>query len=209
MKLHLYLPLIVILFVLQACSGSLAADPAPTSESNGLIPPLISDEPYDPSLAGAAGAASDNAAVPALCSGAEDSSAASFGTEVIRLVNIERAKKAGLRALTGQAQLTQAAQTHSIDMGCEFFMSHTGSDGSSPLDRILRFGYPYSWWGENVAAGYPTPADVMAAWMNSKPHRDNILNPNFTEIGIGYIYNPGDTEMGYSHYWTMALGRPQ
>jgi uncharacterized protein YkwD len=111
--------------------------------------------------------------------------------------------------VTARTELTQAAQTHAIDMGCNLFMSHTGSDGSSALDRIIRFGYPYNWWGENVAAGWSTPAAVMTAWMNSQPHRDNILNPNFTEIGIGYVYNSRDNTNSWYHYWSMSLGRPQ
>lgn len=208
MKRYLYFLLVVALFALQACSSGSGANPTTSSGNNGIAPPLISNEPYDPSLAGAAGAAPGSANVPALCNGAQDTNAASFATEVIRLVNVERAN-VSLGALTSQSQLTQAAQTHSIDMGCNFFMSHTGSDGSSPLDRIVRFGYVYSWWGENVAAGYSTPATVVTAWMNSQPHRENILNPNFTEIGIGYVYNSRDTTLMYYHYWTMTLGRPQ
>jgi uncharacterized protein YkwD len=68
------------------------------------------------------------------------------------------------------------------------------------------FGYPYSTAAENVAAGYATPADVMTGWMGSEGHRKNILNADFTEIGIGYVYNPGDTTNAFYHYWTMTLG---
>jgi uncharacterized protein YkwD len=197
-----YLVLLVLLAILPACSGGnpteLAADEIP------LLDPLLTNEPYSPSLAGSAGAA-NAATLPALCNGAQDSDTASFAAEVIRLVNVERAN-AGLAALTSQSELTQAAQKHSIDMACNGFYSHTGSDGSSPFDRMDQFGYYYWTAAENIAVAYGTPSAVMAAWMGSAGHRANILNANFTEIGIGYIYNANDTALRYYHYWTMTLG---
>jgi uncharacterized protein YkwD len=202
MKKYLYFLLLVAIIGLQACSGPAQA---PVQEGiSGLIPAVQSDQPYDPTLLGSA--VNKPASGSSSCAGST-ANAASFATEVIRLVNVQRAN-AGLGALTSQSQLTQAAQTHASDMGCRFFMSHTGSDGSTPDVRIARAGYVYSWWGENVASGFSTPADVMTAWMNSPSHRDNILNPNFTQIGIGYMYNSADTT-NYYHYWCMTLGRPQ
>jgi uncharacterized protein YkwD len=203
MKRYFYLLMLsVMLFALQACGSTKTVSPAPDLKS---APGIQSNEPFDPSLLGSA--VNKPAAPPSGCT-ASSADAASFGTEVIRLVNVERAN-AGLGALTSQSQLTQAAQNHAFDEGCNFFMSHTGSDGSSALDRIVRAGYAYSWWGENVAAGYDTPADVMVAWMNSPTHRDNILSPNFTEIGIGYVNNPNDTTNYWYTYWAMSLGAPQ
>jgi uncharacterized protein YkwD len=201
MKRIAYLLLIAALFVLQACSSGGSGKPKQPS----LAPPITASGPYNSSLAGAANTTLGNAALPPLCTGAEDKNRADFATEVIRLVNEERAK-AGLEALTSQSQLADAAQKHSIDMGCKFFMDHTGSDGSSPFDRMVEFGYPYSTAAENVAAGFATPAEVMTGWMNSAGHRANILNADFTEIGIGYVFNPGDTTNSYFHYWTMTLG---
>jgi uncharacterized protein YkwD len=77
-------------------------------------------------------------------------------------------------------------------------MSHTGSDGSSPGDRITRAGYTWSAYGENVAYGYATPEQVMNGWMNSPGHRANILNCSFKEIGVG-LAQPGS-------YWTQDFG---
>ena len=82
-------------------------------------------------------------------------------------------------------------------------MSHTGTDGSNPGDRIARAGYRFSAWGENVAIGYPDAASVMDGWMNSPGHRANILSGNVTEIGIGLAYAADGTP-----YWTMDLARP-
>jgi uncharacterized protein YkwD len=83
------------------------------------------------------------------------------------------------------------------------FFSHTGSDGSSPGQRISRAGYRWWTYGENIAAGYPSPEHVVDAWMNSAGHRANILNPDFRDIGVGYIYKPDTT---YGHYWTQDMG---
>lgn len=131
-----------------------------------------------------------------------------FEQEVLTLVNSERTK-VGCGALTANDKLVAAARGHSQDMADNDFFDHTGSNGSSPGDRIEAQGYNWSWWGENIAAGYTTPAAVMDGWMNSPGHRDNILNCNFTEIGIGYVYNAHDTgSVNYRHYWTQVFGRP-
>lgn len=204
MKRYLYLLLIIALFALQAC----ATDAAPAEGEGALIPPVSSED--NSGLEGSAGAA-PNAGKPGPSGGggsgctASDANAASFASQVITLVNQYRAQN-GLGALTSQSQLTSAAQRHSLDMGCNFFMSHYGTDGSDPYSRIVASGYPVNWWGENVAAGYSTPAAVMDAWKASPPHNANLLGPNFTEIGIGYVYNPNDTTNRYYHYWTMVLG---
>ncbi|WP_030200322.1 CAP domain-containing protein [Streptomyces sp. NRRL S-87] len=114
--------------------------------------------------------------------------------KVVALVNKERAK-VGCRALKVNAKLTKAAQNHSKDQAVHHRMSHTGSDGSNPGQRITRVGYRWRAYGENVAYGYSTPAKVMNAWMHSPGHKANILNCSFKEIGVGVS--------GASHYWTQ------
>ncbi|WP_346427578.1 CAP domain-containing protein [Streptomyces sp. AcE210] len=116
---------------------------------------------------------------------------------MLTLVNNERSK-AGCSPLTMNAKLTKAAQDHSKDMASHQNMSHTGSDGSSPDDRITRAGYSWSSYGENVAYGYSTPEKVMAAWMSSPGHKRNILDCSFKEIGIG-LAQPDS-------YWTQDFG---
>lgn len=122
--------------------------------------------------------------------------------EVTALTNQHRAA-AGCPALTINAQLNAAAQRHSNDMATHDFMSHTGSDGSSPWDRMQDAGYSFSNAAENVAAGYASAEAVVTAWMGSEGHRANILNCNLREIGIGYAYNAASS---YRHYWTQAFG---
>ncbi|AWZ08855.1 MULTISPECIES: CAP domain-containing protein [unclassified Streptomyces] len=117
--------------------------------------------------------------------------------EVLALVNQERAT-VGCPALTVNEKLTKAAQDHSEDMAAHSNMSHTGSDGSDPGQRITRAGYQWSTYAENVAYGYDTAAKVMEGWMNSPGHKRNILDCNVKEIGIG-LAQPGQ-------YWTQDFG---
>ncbi len=130
---------------------------------------------------------------------------ASFVVQVVELTNQERAN-AGCPALTMDTKLGTAAQGHSDDMAANNFMSHTGSDGSSPWDRIRATGYSYSSAAENVAAGYSSPESVVNAWMGSSGHRVNILNCNLTEIGVGYAYS---SSTSYGHYWTQVFATPR
>ncbi|MEU6272963.1 CAP domain-containing protein [Streptomyces populi] len=116
---------------------------------------------------------------------------------VVALVNSERAK-AGCSPVALNAKLSQAAQAHSADMASHNTMSHTGSDGSDPGQRITRAGYLWSTYGENVAYGYSTPEQVMAGWMASAGHKRNILDCGFKEIGVG-VAQPGN-------YWTQDFG---
>jgi len=102
-------------------------------------------------------------------------------------------------ALALSAQLVEAAQAHSDDMLGMRTMSHTGSDGSGPGERIARTGYRASTWGENVAYGYRSVEQVMSGWLGSEGHCKNIMNPSFTEFGAG--------EAGF--YWTQVFGRPR
>ncbi|GAB2445524.1 CAP domain-containing protein [Streptomyces incanus] len=131
---------------------------------------------------------------PAATGGTEASGAVA---KVVEIVNAERSK-AGCSPVKVNATLTEAAQKHSEDMAASSNMSHTGSDGSSPADRITRAGYSWSTYGENVAYGYSTPEQVMAGWMTSPGHKQNILNCAFKEIGVG-LAQPGS-------YWTQDFG---
>jgi len=122
--------------------------------------------------------------------------------EVIIAINEERATE-GVSPLVQNSLLTNAARGHSADMANNNFFSHTGSDGSNAGDRIIRTGYDWITYGENIAAGYGTAGEVVNGWMNSPGHRANILNPDFREIGVGYAYNASSI---YGTYWTADFG---
>jgi uncharacterized protein YkwD len=122
---------------------------------------------------------------------------------VLTLVNAERAA-AGCPAVALEARLSAAAQAHSDDMAGNNFMDHQGSDGSQVGDRARAAGYDWRGIGENVAAGYVAPEELVAGWMGSPGHRDIILTCDYVDAGVGYTY---DTETEYGHYWTLVLAQ--
>ena len=131
------------------------------------------------------------------------STSSSYQTELANLINNARAE-AGLAPLAVSAALTVAAQGHSIDMACHGLISHSGSDASSPSQRIAAAGYAASRASEIIyGSGYPQTA--FDWWMSDQVHRNEILNPNVTEMGIGYAYNP-DTARG--GYYTVDFASP-
>ncbi|MEV5330708.1 CAP domain-containing protein [Streptomyces werraensis] len=132
---------------------------------------------------------------PATASPKPAATASGAVARVVELVNQERAE-AGCAPVTADSTLNTAAQRHSEDMASTGTMSHTGSDGSDPGERLTRAGYAWSTYGENVAYGYSTPEQVMQGWMTSPGHKANILNCSFKEIGVGLS----------GTYWTQDFG---
>ena len=129
----------------------------------------------------------------------QDASVAAYEQEVIRLVNVERAKK-GLKALTYDWQLARVARYKSQDMKDNRYFSHTSPVYGSPFQMMKSFGITYRSAGENIARGQVTPQAVVNAWMNSSGHRANILNASYTHIGVGYVAD--------GRYWTqMFVGK--
>lgn len=127
--------------------------------------------------------------------------AGNFQQQILSLVNVERSK-AGLKPLTLNSQLNQAAQNHTNDMISKGYFSHNSPTGSTMVSRVNAVGYRYSTIGENIAAGSSTASATMTQWMNSPGHRANILNPNFRELGVGY----GPSNDQYRYYWTQVFG---
>ena len=126
----------------------------------------------------------------------------SFQKEVVRLVNVERAK-VGLKELSFNAELSNVATLKSQDMINKNYFSHTSPTYGSPFEMMKKFNISYKTAGENIAKGQKTPAQVVNAWMNSQGHRENILNKNYTEIGIGVAKDAKGTL-----YWTqMFIGK--
>lgn len=122
------------------------------------------------------------------------STSSSYLNEIANLINTARAQ-AGLSQLNVSPILAATAQGHSIDMACHGLISHTGSDGSSPHDRMVAAGYNPTFSAEIIyGSGYPQTA--FDWWMNDQIHRDAILSPNITEMGVGYAYI-ADTAKGY------------
>lgn len=134
-----------------------------------------------------------------------DQSVPSYATELLRLTNQERQRQ-GLAPLRLSPNLTQAAQRHAEDMVRSGNFSHTGSDGSQPSDRAIAAGYQFRYVGENIAAGHRSPASTIRQWMQSSGHRANILKPEYTEVGFGYV---SDSSTPYRYYWVQVFGSSQ
>ena len=124
-----------------------------------------------------------------------------FEMEVVKLVNIERTKR-GIHPLSISNKLFAAAAVRANELAQKF--SHTRPNGSSYLTAVQNVGYPSSYVGENIASGQISPIAVMESWMNSPGHRAAILNPNYTEIGVGVNYEDGY----YGISWVQLFGRP-
>jgi len=122
--------------------------------------------------------------------------------EVIRLVNIQRTK-AGLQALTQNWQLSRVARYKSQDMIDRGYFAHNSPTYGSPFKMMESFGLRYSAAGENIAMGQQSPAQVMNAWMNSPGHRNNIMSPSFTQIGVGLA-----KDRKGRMYWTQMFIKP-
>ena len=104
--------------------------------------------------------------------------------------------------LQGDSHLNEAAQAHAIDMGENDFFSHTGSDGSSFVDRVRRTDYSGFPMGENIAGGGAVPAGVVQRWIDSDGHCRNLMNPQATKLGVGYV-----ADGPYGSSWVQVFGR--
>jgi uncharacterized protein YkwD len=128
---------------------------------------------------------------------------AGYISQIESSINAERAN-AGLPPLTVNALLASAAQGHSADMACHNMISHTGSDGSSVHSRIVAAGYVPSYSEEIIYAG-GSPQAALTWWMNDQIHRDAILNPNATEMGVGHAYFSNGA---YGDFFTVDFASP-
>lgn len=103
--------------------------------------------------------------------------------DLLNLTN-EKRKENGLAPLTLNTQLAHAAQMKADDMFAKNYWAHVAPDGVTPWVFFRNSGYEYLYAGENLARGFDSAADVVNAWMNSPTHRENLLSPNYKEIGF-------------------------
>jgi uncharacterized protein YkwD len=147
----------------------------------------------------------------ATCAGADTTIGAltldSARDAVLCIVNAERSAR-GLTVLAQDDQLELAAQRHSEDMLARDYFDHVNPDGEDPGDRVTAAGYEWSAYGENIAAGYSTPRKVMLGWMKSEGHCHNVLNPSFTELGVGVTALAATLSRSLGT-WTQNFGRPR
>ena len=127
---------------------------------------------------------------------------------MLTLINSER-KANGLPVYAPQSQLKAAALAHSTDMACNGFFSHVGSNGSSKEDRVSMQGYAGISVGENILGTSDTssgaPQLAFSYWMASPENQANVLHQEYTDIGIGYIYEPSSP---FGSYFTAVFALP-
>jgi hypothetical protein len=130
--------------------------------------------------------------------------------EVIRLTNVQRVAN-GLSPLTENSILDAAALAKGNDMLAKGYWAHFAPDGTSPWSFFLKFGYKYKYAGENLARDFQDAPSAVNAWMNSPSHKENILNPNYSEIGIGVVEGNlagADTTLIVQFFGSPLAGEP-
>jgi uncharacterized protein YkwD len=130
--------------------------------------------------------------------------------KMVTLINRARAqsRNCGYKIYTPAGKVTwnptlaRAALDHSVDMATKDFVSHSGSDGSQVDDRLEELDYEWTSVGENISAGRESSEEVVAAWLMSPEHCENIMRASFTEIG-GACFHNKDTKN--KTYWTVVF----
>jgi len=112
-------------------------------------------------------------------------------------------KQKGLKPLKLNATLTAAAKAHSRDLAKWDRISHFGSDGSNPWDRVKRAGYNAKLAAENVGTGQVSFQEVMKGWKESPGHNKNLLLADADHIGIALVHEP---KSEFKTFWTLVLG---
>lgn len=124
----------------------------------------------------------------------------------------QRRTAANLGILTANTKLTQAAQNKANDMATRNYWSHNTPDGSPPWTFITNAGYSYDKAGENLACGFDESSDVITGWYNSQSHRENLLHPDYTEVGFGIAnaegYNCGNIPATQQTIVVAMYGKP-
>ncbi len=134
-----------------------------------------------------------------------DYSHTSLNAEMARdIINTYR-KQHGLKALKLNPELTEAAKAHSRDLAQWDRISHYGSDGSNPWDRVKRTGYKARLTAENVGTGQIDFNEVMKGWEESPGHNKNLLTPDGEHMGIALVQDP-HTE--FKSFWTLVIASP-
>ena len=126
--------------------------------------------------------------------------------ELLREVNIRR-ELSGKQPVRLNRLLTAAAQKHAQDMSENFFFDHLSPDGRGVVERVTAQGYPWRVIAENIGAGLSSPNSMVAAWMNSRDHRANLLSGEFNDVGIGYSQLiKSERKLSHSYYWVLVFG---
>jgi uncharacterized protein YkwD len=132
-----------------------------------------------------------------------DSVNAPVQRQVLALVN-ENRRRGGCDALTLDRRLIAAANRHAADMARRGYFAHESPSGDRAGERVQDAGYRWSRYGENIARGQDNPAEVMDGWMHSPEHRENIMDCDLHQMGIGLAFASDRTP-----YWVQDFATPQ
>lgn len=132
-----------------------------------------------------------------------DYSRTTLDPEFARAIINQYRKDKGLKPLRLNADLTKAAKAHSRDLAKWDRISHYGSDGSNPWDRVKRTGYKARLAAENVGTGQISFKEVMRGWKKSPGHNKNLLLADAEHMGIALVHDP-KTE--FKSFWTLVVG---
>lgn len=119
--------------------------------------------------------------------------------------NAARARE-GVPLLHLNDALNQVAECHAEAMANGGYFDHIDNQGRGVGERLLAAGYNYRWCGENISAGKSNADDVIQWWLTSPAHRDNMLKPEFTDVGFGYCFIAQDKN-SFHHYWVQVLAK--
>lgn len=134
-----------------------------------------------------------------------DYSHTALDAELARKIINDYRREKGLKPLVLNAELTAAAKSHSKDLAKWDRISHYGSDGSNPWDRVKRTGYRARLAAENVGTGQVDFQEVMRGWKESAGHNKNLLLADATHMGIALVQDP---KSEFRSFWTLVIGAP-
>ena len=132
-----------------------------------------------------------------------DYSHTALDAEIARSLINDYRKSKGLKPLKLNTELTEAAKAHSRDLAKWDRISHYGSDGSNPWDRVKRAGYKARLAAENVGTGQVDFKEVLRGWEESPGHNKNLLLADAHDMGIALVQDP-KTE--FKSFWTLVIG---
>lgn len=123
--------------------------------------------------------------------------------EVLALINSERAEH-GCPKVHLNDRLIEAARDHAAEMAGYGYFAHHSLDGDDAGERVRDAGYRWNGYAENIARGQDSPREVVRDWMDSRPHRENILDCDLREVGVGLAF-----DSDHEPYWVQDLAAPR
>ena len=187
-------------------SNSLTAGFADSGQPSSSLPPsrlALNDTPTPPRKSEDRAPKGTFEKAPSGALSDRDYSTTALDPEKARDLSNGYRKQNGLKPLRLNAALTEAAKAHSRDLAKWDRISHFGSDGSNPWDRVKRSGFNAKVAAENVGTGQATVAEVLKGWQTSPGHNKNLLLADADQMGIALVQDP-KTE--FKTFWTLVVG---